>query len=203
MLRFVKIIGIFILFFFLIKYSRIFICILQDSASKIMAPKNYGLSSAKMLLPLLFVPPTPLPLAFSCTHARAHTLTYSQTRIHRHIAPRASPLITHPCHLHRHRLLRSAEWPKVGEPLLAAHAINSLPHLLNGLGAPAAPLGALTPSYWLLRRGWVGARAGGGPLYRPGQLYYCSFINFQFSLMMLWAGFTLLIEKESSVCVGK
>lgn len=131
--------------------------------------------------PLLRFPPTPLPLTFSYTRARAHaahTCDHKSTHVHAHTSsttPGASPLVGYPWHPCR-RLLRSAEWPKVGGSLLAAYAINSKACCFYwmDLARPPYPASPYPPLlYWLLRRGWVGARTCGVPFYRPGQLYYC------------------------------
>jgi len=130
-------------------------------------------------------------LAFSRKHMRARQGAFH--KLH--------PLPTHPCHCHR--LLRSAEWTKVGEPLLAAHAINTKASRFYWMDSALPPHPLSRPSshqpphpYWLLRREWAAGGLRGVPLYRPGQLYYCSFINFRFSLVMLprhWLSFLLLL----------
>lgn len=125
---------------------------------------------------------------------------YSLSRAHKHaeanrptsLTPGNSLLLSHPP---RRLLLRSAEWPKVGEPLLAAHAINSKASRFYWMDLARPPRSSSHQLlYILITTPGVDRRKGarGVPLYRPGQLYYCSFINFRFSLMMLpRAGFTL------------
>lgn len=127
-----------------------------------------------MLFPLR-VPPTPLPHAFSHIQMQREQTT-----------PRASPLVTHSCSQHPpRRLLRSTEWPKVGEPLLAAHAINSKASRFYWMDL-ARPPHPPHRTILITTPGVEGtkARAGCRSIDRVPAVFL--FIhNFRFSLMML------------------
>lgn len=95
-----------------------------------------------------------------------HTLSRTHKHAEANRPTSLSPLVTHSCsHIPPGGCCGPLNGRKWGEPLLAAHAINSKASRFYWMDLARPPRSSShqpPPLYWLLRRGWIGAKARAG-----------------------------------------
>lgn len=146
--------------------------------------ENRGARKLRPALPIVkdVVSPSSCSIYATSTRFLAHINTQRQT------APRVSPLVTHPCpHIPPGGCCGPLNGRKWGSPFQLPTQSIARPPASTEWTWRARRAPHRTNSSILITTPGVDRREGarGVPLYRPGQLYYCSFINFRFSLVML------------------